>query len=235
MRATELHRAPLAARLAISGFVLVAIAGLSVCELLVNYSLHGLEHVELPGLESIRARYAYPRLKAAVLTDMGEYLDDPSEGELIARWCDEGGGRYGFYERVEPVLARRCAICHGNGATRGDVSLVTWAEVAPLSTVPGASVEELSSTTHTHLFAIGLLLLVLGGLFALTRFADWLKLALVALAYLSLAAEVGGWWLARLSEGWALLVLVAGLLLALSIATLGTLLLVDLWRLERRA
>jgi hypothetical protein len=66
----------------------------------------------------------------------------------------------------------------------------------------GKTTMELTETTHTHLFTMPLLWLVLGHLFVLTTWPAPVKGAVTVGSFIGMAAELAAPWLVRLGAGW---------------------------------
>lgn len=79
------------------------------------------------------------------------------------------------------------------------------------------SLLELVEISHFHLYSMAFLFLFLGGMVAFTSIKEWLKVAIVSLAFLSSLSEVASLWLIRyLSPLFAPLFSLSGLLLSLT-------------------
>ena len=226
----QLHQAPLGLKLCISLMIVTLSAGLLASQFLVSQSLHGGNHWDWPSVEQLRLKYAASPLERALLSHMAQYLDKPAEADVVVAWCRAGGERHGYYERAAPVLNRRCLRCHGGESTRGDVVLSTWGDLAPLALKRGPAQADLLRSTHLHLFAISMLLLLAGVLLWPSRWPRWLRLGLPMLTFVALRADIGGWWLARHFESAIYLVMSGGLLLTMGMTACLGLALFDMWR-----
>ena len=87
----------------------------------------------------------------------------------------------------------------------------------------------LAASTHAHALALAPLSIVLLALLFAGRFGARCAGALCAVTGLALAADLGGWWLAREFGGLAPLIVVAGASYALASAVSLALVLADLW------
>ncbi len=226
----QLHLAPLGLKFSISLLVVTLSAGLLASQFLVSQSLHGGDHWTWPSMEQLRLKYAASPLERAILTQMAQYLDKPTEAAPVVAWSRAGGERSTYYEHVAPVLSRRCLRCHGGESTRGDVDLSTWGDLAPLALSRGPAWGDLLRNTHLHLFGISLLLFLAGVLLWCSRWSRWLQLGLPLLAFVALLADIGGWWLSRHFEPAIYLVMSGGLLMTTGLTACLGLVLFDIWR-----
>lgn len=100
----------------------------------------------------------------------------------------------------------------------------------------GMGYRELVQTTHTHSFAIPLLLLALGGVFLGTDTSDRLKATLYAATFVAVVLDLGGLWLTRyVSAEFAYLNILGGIVLGGCAGIFITRSLWDLWRPGPRA
>lgn len=89
---------------------------------------------------------------------------------------------------------------------------------------------ELLETTHFHLFAMPMLLFVLGHLFLLTRLSTALKLALVVAASVGIALDLGAPWLIVYgSADWAWTKTLARALMGVAFTALTVVPLYEMW------
>ncbi len=92
------------------------------------------------------------------------------------------------------------------------------------------SAQELLMNSHFHLFMMLLVLLVLCHIFYMTSAPEGVKKALTAISFVSLLVEIGAPWLIRyVSPGFAVVMLIASLLLVLSVLALALTPLYEIW------
>ena len=166
-----------------------------------------------------------------------------AEREVLLKWL--GGKRLSEdYDSLElgadapaEILARRCTACHSRAALDGEhkdakLALATWDEVSKAAfsrRIEPLPTKVLAASTHAHALALAPLSIVLLALLFATRFASRCGAGLAALAGLSLAFDLGSWWMARSFAGFALPIVIAGSSYALSMALCGVLIFLDLW------
>ncbi|MFC1849066.1 hypothetical protein ACFL27_02550 [candidate division CSSED10-310 bacterium] len=224
---------PLPIKLSVTFFIVLTACGLVVSEILVHSDLHPERGCPLPNLTMIKAKYSYSPLYRAVLTTMRKHLENKLELKAIIDWCQSGGDRTEFYEKIAPILNQRCLHCHGKNICRGDVSLRNWGDLAPLVINRGLPVAKLIRQTHYHIFGFGILILGLTLIFNLTRYSNRAKIWLTVIAYTAALVNILGWWAAKLSHTVAVVILISGLTLMLTITIIVVLSFLDLWVLKQ--
>ena len=103
----------------------------------------------------------------------------------------------------------------------------------PDGTAPTAY--ELSGTTHTHLMSIAALLAALGFIFCFSPLRPGAVAVVVVVGYLGLLADVAGWWWATRSETGAVLSVVGGAVMGVTIAFMSLWSLGSLWFVRRKS
>jgi len=90
---------------------------------------------------------------------------------------------------------------------------------------------ELLEVTHFHLFSMPMLLFVQGHLFMMTRWPRRLKIALVVAAFAGAALDLAApWMVLYLSRDWAVLKMLARMLLGPALAAFAIVPLHEMWR-----
>lgn len=136
------------------------------------------------------------------------------------------------------ILDRNCLECHSRQATAGDgvgltIPMDFWDDVQRLAfsrRIEPNSTEIVIASTHTHALSLAVLLCVIIGLAAATRWSTYrLIQALMLVAAAGLLADIGGWWLTRFNGTFAYMIVIGGLAFALATAILLLVILSDLW------
>ncbi|MCP4601012.1 MAG: hypothetical protein GY847_10890 [Proteobacteria bacterium] len=220
-----------AVKIVVTAFVLVlAVSMITSALLLKETALSCDDDAILPNAEDLTIRFNASPLESAIHGEMGRYLTQGHDREAVLKWLRAGGQRTGFYEKVEPILARHCTSCHGASSTiAAGVSLVLYSDVEPYATRRGPSVKELLGFTHIHLFGIGTLLFLMGILMGLTRFSIPIRIGLALIPILALFTDIICWWWIRTWSGAAQIGLYAGLLLFASAGISALFIIFDLW------
>ena len=147
----------------------------------------------------------------------------------VKDWIHAGGNEKDF-ETVQSVFENSCVSCHSRDVQVADVVLETYEDVESyLVQDTGKPLSRLVSLSHTHLFGIVTVLFILSLIFSFTLFSEKVKMAVYAISYFAAIADVGAWWLAKLSPILAPLVILGGALLAVSFVLYILLSLYDMW------
>ena len=218
------------AKLSLTFFLFIFIAGAMISAMLVNHSLNEESYFSPPSIQYIKAKYSFPPLKRSVMTNMKEYLENEEEQNIIINWCDSGAKRDVFYTEVEPVIKNRCIQCHGEGSTRGDISLLNWSDIAPLSLENGVETEKLMKQTHYHSFGIGALVLFVSLIFCATSYSKRIKIIAISISFSSMIIDLSSWWLCRVSEHFAWSIWFFGGIMVMSLVLLPMMSLRDMWQ-----
>lgn len=167
----------------------------------------------------------------------------PDQREVLLRWLaspriseDYDSLDLGDDAPAE-LLAASCLSCHARNASEGDgigqrIPLTYWDDVQKVAfstRVEPMSQEILLATTHTHALSMALIGLVLVLLAAWTRFWRGLVGAASLVLGLGLALDIAGWWLARGSASFSVLIVAGGAAYGLGCAALSLLSLAELW------
>jgi len=169
------------------------------------------------------------RLEKSIDGSMREYFADDNEYQTVKDWIHAGGNEKDF-ETVQSVFENSCVSCHSRDVQVADVVLETYEDVESyLVQDTGKPLSRLVSLSHTHLFGIVTVLFILSLIFSFTLFSEKVKMAVYAISYFAAIADVGVWWLAKLSPILAPLVILGGALLAVSFVLLIVLSLYDMW------
>jgi hypothetical protein len=180
----------------------------------------------------------------ADVTDDGNLLLTAQERGVLSQWL-EGDRISEDYDNLDrgdaapaEIMAMRCLACHSRQATLGEgvgerIPLDYWDDVRKVAfsrEINPADVEILTISTHTHALSLATLSFVAAGLVLATAWPRRLVHALIALTGIALAADIGGWWLARPWAGAVWLIVGGGGVFNAVVALTLLLVLADLWR-----
>ena len=228
-----LKKLPLGVRLGLTAFLLIAGIGylLGFTNIYLTYSPND----QKPGLSVADVRLAFygsregTKLEKAIQGAMRQYLASDADFEKIRQWIREGGKESGFVN-VQPVLAASCDSCHSKASQVGGVVTEDYAGLSPLfAQDTGMSISRLVQISHTHVLAALPLIFLLCFVFSFSRFPQAVKGVVIVFSLLAIPADIGSWWLAKLSAGMAPLVILGGVSLGLAFAALVLLSLYDIW------
>jgi hypothetical protein len=229
------------ARLLLTLFLAGAAAALAAGEGTVLASHAGIDG--RPGLSLEDLRLVYHGREGWTLIaskidggSMEKHVPVPSERKAILDWAAAGATREGF-DPARAVLDRRCVKCHSPGGENAGSPFAGSAEggaryelVARYAAPDrGMSLAARSVSTHTHLFSLSMLLLLLGAAFLLSNTRAQVKVAVISLAFGGMFLDIGSWWLALLSPAWVWGIVAGGAMMAAGIATLVVRPLWEMW------
>jgi hypothetical protein len=244
-----------AVRVGLTCLVLTALGGLVASARHVVDHHQGRD--ERPGLslDDLRGAYhgvrttapliiALQREHPADVTDDRDLQLTAREQDVLGQWL--AGDRISEdYDNLDlgdaapaEIMAARCLACHSRGATLGEgvgerIPLDYWDDVKKVAfsrEINPVDLEILTTSMHTHALGLVTLSLVAGGLALATAWPRRLVQGLIAVMGIALAADLGGWWLARPWAGAVWIIVVGGGVYGAAVALALLLVLVDLWR-----
>ncbi|MBZ0273919.1 hypothetical protein K8I61_17910 [bacterium] len=199
------------------GAMFALVLGLGYLTALANlfFSTHEADLKPGMSLRDIEVRFhgdpTMTRLKYMVLGDMREHLETEDELNTILEWLD-AGAREKTFGPVMEVLDNRCVNCHNPLGKSSFRPLTEYDEVA-IVTKPdeGMPWDRLATISHQHFFGMGLLALAMSWiLWNQTSIPHRAKTGLVLMGFIGVILDVGGWWLTKLNESFAVVVAGAG-------------------------
>jgi hypothetical protein len=222
----HLKQLNLGGRTAVSLFALTLLIALASAELLIIYSLGGTM-----GIEKVKAKYAGSLLVSSMRGPMYEYVTEDESIAIVERWIDAGAPE-ADYKPVAEVMNEDCTSCHSKTSTMTkampSIPLTTYAETNAFTGrgLPGG---KLLMQLHVHIFAIGVILLVVSLLFCAADIYPRLKVLGPVVGFVGLWLDTSGWVLGTVGEWAAWLIVGGGGLLAAAIAGMSVVILVDCW------
>ena len=175
------------------------------------------------------------RLEAAIRVPMAGFID-PADRELVVAWLKDGAEEDHYEHEMKPILQKTCLNCHvaSSGMNLPDFS--TYAGLHKVSQVDtGMSMTSLLKLSHIHLLGISMLLFIIGWIFIQSEVNVWFKRALVVSPMLAVFVDVASWFLTKWDSHYAIVVIVAGGILGLSMALQILISLYQIWFLKRPA
>lgn len=149
-----------------------------------------------------------------------------STGSEIARKAPFGQDEF---DADAAMLARFTGAGGANAAATGD-AIGDPTDKRDHLAPPQYDVPRLLLISHQHMLAIPIFTILIGGLFALTRWPAWFRAVLVPLPMLATLLDFSGWYLARVWSGGAWLIAVMGGVFGLALGVQILAILIDLAR-----
>lgn len=153
------------------------------------------------------------KLESALMGPMSKMLQ-PEENLQIVEWVRKGTNKDEFDAKIGPLMANRCVVCHNdrNPHLPSFESYESVLKVAEKDT--GASVPTLVRVSHIHLFGLTFIFLSIGLVFRHAYFRrEWLQAGIVVTPFLSIIADIASWYLTKLNEEFAWIVIGSGALM----------------------
>jgi hypothetical protein len=178
------------------------------------------------------------RLEAALRGPMADRIGDIDKNRIFG-WIRDGAKTEG-YDAVRPIFEANCARCHSatSGVRRANGDpLPTFGSYEEISSLvdadTGPSVRELDRVSHVHLFGISIIFLLTGFIFSLSETPRWFRILLIVTPYVAIIADIGSWWATKWQALFAIVVVVGGGLMGLSLAGQILVSLWDMWLARR--
>ena len=227
--------------------------GLSLDDLRASYSGLTVERTKETAIPS--------RMLTMLRTSMREYVDDADDFDVLESWLKAGGSEAGMTagenrRTPERMLILNCLRCHAQ-SSKSEISrtapfgpddfTVDYAMIRPLVAadvsvesdtvrVPAQlTIPRLVLVTHAHMLAIPVFTLIVGSLFACSRFPRGPRAWLTPLPMIVLVFDFAGWWLARSIPASIYLIAGAGAIFGAIFGLQIVVVLIDLWRPETRS
>lgn len=169
------------------------------------------------------------RLEAALRGSMAAML---SQDELvpIITWVQEGADRAVYEKTVRTTMEKRCLNCH-DGSNPHLPNLSGYDNLKKVTEIDtGTGIFTLVRVSHIHMFGLTFVFFVMGTIFSHAYLRPiWLKSAVVALPFVSLALDIGSWYFTKLYHPFGWVVMIAGALMALSFAFMWFVSMYQMW------
>lgn len=150
------------------------------------------------------------RLESALRGSMAAMLPR-EEVVTIFNWVQKGTPRAPFESDVRPVLDKRCMQCH-DGSNPHLVNLNGYDNVKKVTEKDtGTPLATLVKVSHIHLFGLTFIFFLVGTIFTHAYLRPvWLKCAVIALPFLSIAVDIFSWYITKYYHPFAYVVMGAG-------------------------
>lgn len=244
----SLRNLPLFAKLGVFGMILVIAGGMAASALVIFN--HYEKRDEQPGLSMADIKGAYhgttapAALRSALDRKHPPELEAASRDQLLA-WLnsDKIAENYENFDMGPPseIIASSCLQCHARSksATQpvaANMPLERWDDVRKVAfpvNIRPADPKHLLLSTHAHTLTLAMLALVLSGLLAMTTCSKGLRSFICGAMGVSLAADLGSWWLARSSEFFVYFIVAGGAIFSLCVGLACLLIVLELMKPRR--
>jgi hypothetical protein len=150
------------------------------------------------------------RLESALSGSMAVMLPKEELTPIIA-WVQKGAERAAFESDIRPTLDKRCMTCH-DGSNPHLINLSGFDNVKKATEKDtGTGVFTLVRVSHIHLFGLTFIFFLMGTIFSHAYLRPvWLKCAIVALPFLSIAVDIFSWYITKVYHPFAWVVMASG-------------------------
>ena len=177
-----------ASKFAITAFCLSVLYGILYAGMAISISTTG-QTAAIPSLDNVQQKYGGIAIVSAMNGSMYDEVSDDEYIDIVKQWVQSGASEDVYDADIAPIMDEDCTDCHSSSSTMTDamtsMPLTSFEEVLKL-TVRGQPWSKLAIETHTHLFSIGMMALVLGLMVAMTGILEWAKTASIAVTFLGL-------------------------------------------------
>src|SRR5436190_18990877 len=133
------------------------------------------------------------RLEASLMGSMADKLS-AEDRSLVLQWIQMGAKADG-YQKVQPIFAASCAVCHSAQSPLRVAPLTSFEEVEKYTKIDaGPSLLQLARVAHIHLIGISIMFLLTGVIFSLSETPIWFRVCVLVAPYVAIVMDIGSWW-----------------------------------------
>jgi hypothetical protein len=170
------------------------------------------------------------KLESALRGPMQSMLPDEKR-QVIFDWLHRDAPREEFDSRINPILQTHCVACHNPEANPHLPDLSNFDAVSLVTARDeGMTLATLVRVSHIHLFSITFIFFITGFIFTHAYVRPvWLKCLVIALPFASLIADVASWYLTKVWDGFAWVVIGSGVVMGFSFAFMWVTSMYQMW------
>ena len=167
------------------------------------------------------------RLESALRGSMSAMLPKDETASIFG-WVQKGAQRATFENEIRPLLDKRCMACH-DGSNPHLVNLNGYDNVKKVTEKDtGTTIATLVKVSHIHLFGLTFIFFLVGNIFTHAYLRPvWLKSAVIALPFLSIALDIFSWYITKFYPPFAWVVMGSG---AVTGMCFGFMFFVSIWQ-----
>ncbi len=169
------------------------------------------------------------QLEAALKGPMANMLP-ADESSAISVWIHEGASKAGFEDNINAIIEQRCSTCH-DGTNPHLPKLDDYENLMKTAQLDkGADIFSLVRVSHIHLFGMTFIFFIMSLIFSHAFLRPvWLKCLVVATPYVSIILDVFSWYLTKVYEPFAWVVMISGGLMGAAFAYMWIVSMYQLW------
>ena len=169
------------------------------------------------------------RIESALRGPMSAMLPAEESSRLVI-WVQEGAGRTTYEKDIRPVIDKRCMTCH-DGSNPHLANLDGYDNLKKVTERDtGTGVFTLVRVSHIHLFGLTFIFFIVGLIFSHAYVRPvWFKCTVVALPFISIAIDVGSWYMVKVYHPFAWLTMASGAVMGMSFAFMWVVSMYQMW------
>ena len=158
------------------------------------------------------------RLELAVTGPMSEMLHD-EDADLIVQWVALGATEDQYNDTIAPIVEEHCVICH-SGDNPHIRDLMSYSKImSNVQLDTGMAMSALVRISHIHLFGMTFIFFIVAEIFSRTAWRrNWIKWTVITIPFVAIVSDISSWYLTKIHDGFAWIILVSGALMGLSFA-----------------
>jgi hypothetical protein len=224
---------PVSMRVLFSGALLVLGLGYLFATIYVFAAHSGADSKPGLSVDDIKVTYS----GSAGTTELESALQGPMSGMLpqqdlakIIDWIHAGAEKAAYTSSISAIIAENCLSCH-DGSNPHLSNLDGFDNIqAVVAQDTGADLFTLVRVSHIHLFGLTFIFFVMGFIFSHAYIRPvWVKLVVIGAPFLGVSADVLGWYVTKVFTPFAWVVLLAGMVNALSFAAMWVISVYQMW------
>jgi hypothetical protein len=170
-------------------------------------------------------------------TQLESALRGPMSGMLPQKdlaamldWIRDGAKKRPFTDSIESIVETSCLSCH-DGSNPHLSNLDSYENVLEVvAQDTGADLFTLVRVSHIHLFGLTFIFFIMGFIFSHAYMRPiWLKVVIMAMPFFGVMIDVIGWYMTKLWTPFAWVVLIAGMINAVSFAIMWITSMYQMW------
>jgi len=169
------------------------------------------------------------RMESALKGPMSSMLP-AEEREKIISWIHSGTDQKKYDEDIKPIMETRCKACH-DGSNPHLPNVTTYEGIKVATAVDtGVSIGTLVRVSHIHLFGLTFIFFMVGAIFSHAYIPKlWVKCLIIATPFVAIFLDVTSWWVTKVSEPFAYVVIISGALMGFSFAIQWVVSMYQMW------
>ena len=169
------------------------------------------------------------QLESALQGPMSKMLP-AEESAAIIKWVRTGSSEKEYESHIKHIFDNRCVTCH-NERNPHIPHLNNYESVVHTTEEDtGMDIFTLVRVSHIHLFGLTFIFFIVSSIFAHAYMRhEWQKITIVVVPFAAIAVDIFSWYLTKLFEPFAWVIIISGALMGLSFALQYFISLYQMW------